>query len=76
VTVVVETVGKAGYHATVKKESMNKIKQWVFGVALLVASPFLLLFAMLVGIMIKLPIFIFMLYNETWQEHKNKGKEQ
>ncbi len=71
-TVVVEIVAKADCHATVKKESMNKIKQWVMGVALLVASPFLLLFAMLAGIFIKLPIWVYILYNETWQEMRKK----
>ena len=55
---------------------MNSVKQWVFGIALLAATPFLLLFAMLVSIAIKLPIWIFILYNETWQDFKEKRKQK
>lgn len=66
--VVVAIVGKVDCHATVKKESMNNIKQWAMGIILLVLSPFLLMFAILVSLFIKLPIWIYLLYNEAWEE--------
>lgn len=61
---------KVDYRATVKKENMNKIKEWVLGIALLAASPFLLCFTIMAMILIKMPIMIYMLYNEIWQEYK------
>ena len=56
------------------KENMDKIKQWVMGIALLAASPFLLFFTIIVMILIKMPIMIYMLYNEVWEEYKEDRK--
>jgi hypothetical protein len=47
---------------------MNKIKQWIFGLALLILSPFLLLIFALVSISIKVPIWVYFLYKESWEE--------
>ncbi len=57
-------------------EKVKKIKEWLLGLVLLAASPFLLLVFILVSISIKLPIWIFMLYNEFWYEMKNKKNER
>lgn len=56
------------------KDYMNTIKEWVMGLLLLVATPFLIMFAMLAMIFFKLPILIFMLYNEFWEDYKAKRK--
>lgn len=56
------------------KENMDKLKQWVMGIALLAASPFLLFFTIIVMILIKMPIMIYMLYNEVWEEYKEDRK--
>ena len=53
---------------------MNTIKQWVFGVMLLVATPFLLMFGIIASLLIKLPLWAFMLYNEVWNDMKEKRK--
>lgn len=58
------------------KEDMNKLKQWVMGITLLVATPFLMMFAMLAMVFFKLPILIFMLYNEFWEDYKDKRKKR
>lgn len=73
-TVVLVIVGKAAFHATVKKENMNTVKQWAFGVMLLVATPFLLMFGIIASLFIKLPLWAFMLYNEVWNDMKEKRK--
>lgn len=67
-------VNKVDYHATVKKESMNKIKEWALGLCLLIATPFLMLFAIFAMVLFKLPITIFMLYNEYWEYIKESRK--
>jgi len=72
--VVVVIVNKVDYHAIAKKENMNKIKEWVLGIALLAASPFLLCFTIMVMIFFKMPIMIYMLYNEIWQEYKEEKR--
>jgi len=53
---------------------MDKIKQWVMGIALLAASPFLLFFSIMAMICIKMPIMVYMLYNELWEEYKEGRK--
>jgi hypothetical protein len=67
-------VNKVDYRAIAKKENMNKIKEWVLGIALLAASPFLLFFTIMVMIFFKMPIMIYMLYNEIWQEYKEEKR--
>jgi len=57
-------------------EKVKKIKEWLLGLVLLAASPFLLLVFILVSISIKLPIWIYLLYNEFWHEMKNKKNER
>lgn len=74
-TVAVVIVGKVDCHATVKKENMNKIKEWALGLCLLIATPFLMMFAILAMVFFKLPITIFMLYNEYWQYLKEGRKD-
>ena len=56
------------------KDDMNLIKEWVLGMVLLILTPFFLLFIILVSLFVKLPMWIYMLYNEYWQEHKGKRK--
>jgi len=67
-------VNKVDYRAIAKKENMNKIKEWVLGIALLAASPFLLFFTIMVMIFFKMPIMIYMLYKEIWQEYKEEKR--
>ena len=73
-TVAVVIVGKVDCHATVKKENMNKIKEWALGLCLLIATPFLMMFAILAMVFFKLPIMMFILYNEIWTDMKEKRK--
>ena len=70
-----EIVGKVDFRAIVKKENMNKIKEWALGLCLLIATPFLMMFAILAMVFFKLPITIFMLYNEYWQYLKEGRKD-
>lgn len=56
------------------KDCMDKLKQWVLGIALLAASPFLLFFTIAAMLFIKMPIMIYMLYNEVWEEYKEDRK--
>lgn len=55
-------------------KKMNKIKEWALGLFLLIATPFLIMFAMLAMVFIKLPIMMFLLYNEIWTDMKEKRK--
>ena len=53
---------------------MNKIKEWSLGLFLLIATPFIMGFAMLAMVFIKLPLMMFILYNEIWTDMKEKRK--
>ena len=55
-------------------EKVNSIKEWVLGIVLLILTPFLLLVGILVALFVKLPIWIYMLYNESWQTYKENKK--
>ena len=55
-------------------KKMNRIKEWSLGLFLLIATPFLMMFAMLAMVFIKLPIMMFILYNEIWTDMKEKRK--
>jgi Na+-driven multidrug efflux pump len=62
-----------------EKVKMNKyiklFKQWIFGIILLILSPFIILLGILSSIVFKLPIWIFLLFNEFWLEHRKKKNE-
>jgi len=53
---------------------INLFKQWIFGIILLILSPFLILLGILLSIVFKLPIWIFMIYNEFLFENRKKEK--
>jgi hypothetical protein len=50
-------------------------KQWLFGIILLILSPFLILLGIILSVVFKLPIWIFLLFNEFWLEHRKKKNE-
>ena len=54
---------------------INLFKQWIFGIILLILSPFFILIGILSSILFKLPIWIFLLFNEFWLEHRKKKNE-
>jgi Na+-driven multidrug efflux pump len=54
---------------------INLFKQWIFGIILLILSPFIILLGILSSIVFKLPIWIFLLFNEFWLEHRKKKNE-
>jgi hypothetical protein len=56
-------------------KSINLFKQWIFGIILLILSPFIILLGILSSIVFKLPIWIFLLFNEFWLEHRKKKNE-
>jgi Na+-driven multidrug efflux pump len=62
-----------------EKVKMNKyinlFKQWIFGIILLILSPFLILIGIILSVAFKLPIWIFLLFNEFWLEHRKKKNE-
>jgi Na+-driven multidrug efflux pump len=61
-----------------EKVKMNKyinlFKQWIFGIILLILSPFIILLGIILSVAFKLPIWIFLLFNEFWLEHRKKEK--
>jgi len=62
-----------------EKVKMNKyinlFKQWIFGIILLILSPFIILLGIILSVAFKLPIWIFLLFNEFWLEHRKKKNE-
>ena len=62
-----------------EKVKMNKyinlFKQWIFGIILLILSPFIILIGIIASVAFKLPIWIFLLFNEFWLEHRKKKNE-
>ena len=54
---------------------INLFKQWIFGIILLILSPFLILIGIIASVVFKLPIWIFLLFNEFWLEHRKKKNE-
>ena len=54
---------------------INLFKQWIFGIILLILSPFLILIGIILSVAFKLPIWIFLLFNEFWLEHRKKKNE-
>ena len=55
---------------------INLFKQWLFGIILLILSPFLILLGIILSVVFKLPIWIFLLFNEFWLEHRKKKKNE
>ena len=54
---------------------INLFKQWIFGIILLILSPFIILVGIILSVAFKLPIWIFLLFNEFWLEHRKKKNE-
>lgn len=54
---------------------INLFKQWIFGIILLILSPFIILVGIIASVVFKLPIWIFLLFNEFWLEHRKKKNE-
>ena len=54
---------------------INLFKQWIFGIILLILSPFIILVGIILSVAFKLPIWIFLLFNEVWLEHRKKKYE-
>ena len=54
---------------------INLFKQWIFGIILLILSPFIILVGIIASVVFKLPIWIFLLFNGFWLEHRKKKNE-
>ena len=64
-----------GCEKTKMNNYINLFKQWIFGIILLILSPFIILIGIIASVVFKLPIWIFLLFNEFWLEHRKKKNE-